>query len=174
MGTDKGLLTTGNTPWAIRMGDKLGPWGIPVVYSVNGRQAAAYSAIISAHQLVIDAIGLSGPMEGLLTVHAGYPARDLLLLACDMQDLDARTLAHLIKSYLADEEGQATGYAYRDGAGLQPFGAIYTVRLLRAAYELAKAARLSDRRLRSLLEGDGTKILQPVDEGAFRNYNTLQ
>ena len=164
MGRDKGLLITDGVPWAIRMGEKLKPWGIPVVYSINKGQYETYSAHLPGRRLVVDRLGIPGPMEGLLTVHAEYPTCDLLLLACDLQDLDEPTLSGLIESY--GEGGQATAYVYRDAEGLQPLCAIYTK-------ERLEVVRPTDVRLRSLLAGEGTKILEPVSEGAFRNYNTL-
>ena len=173
MGRDKGLLITDGIPWALRMGEKLKPWNIPVVYSINKGQIEVYSAHLSAGTLVVDRIGLAGPMEGLLTVHAEYPDRDLLLLACDLQDLDEHTLSALIKSYLADEERRASAYAYADGAGMQPLCAIYTKVLLRSQYQRVAKGEPVDLRLRSLLTSKGVRVLATVSERVFKNYNTL-
>ncbi|HEV9035608.1 MAG TPA: molybdenum cofactor guanylyltransferase [Puia sp.] len=170
MGRDKGLLLADGVPWALHMAGKLGPWGLPVVYSINKGQYETYSAHLPGQRLVVDRLGLAGPLEGLLTVHAAYPGSDLLLLACDLQDLDAETLSGLIGKYLAEE---ANAYAYRDADGLQPLCAIYTSVLLRPRYEAVKEGRAIDVRLRSLLDGEGVRLLEAGSEGAFRNYNTL-
>jgi len=170
MGRDKGLLLADGVPWALHMAEKLRPWGLPVVYSINKGQYETYSAHLPGQRLVVDRLGLAGPLEGLLTVHAAYPGSDLLLLACDLQDLDAETLSGLIGKYLAEE---ANAYAYRDADGLQPLCAIYTSVLLRPRYEAVKEGRAIDVRLRSLLDGEGVRLLEAGSEGAFRNYNTL-
>src|SRR5260221_641684 len=83
-GRDKGLLETAGRPWVLRIGDKLAQQHLPVVYSINDKQLSAYSAVLPAHQLVIDNGDAEGPLNGLLSVHLAYPDPDLLLLACDM------------------------------------------------------------------------------------------
>jgi len=173
MGKDKGLLTDGDSaiPWALRMAHKLQAWNIPVWFSINARQQAAYSAVISSEQLIIDSIGLPGPLNGLFSVHARFPGKDLLLLACDMLDLDEPTLAVLLAAY-QEKEGYDF-YVFREGAFTQPFAGIYTAAGLATVYRLARAGGLDNFRLRSLLDGD--RVLEiPVTNGeAFRNYNAL-
>jgi molybdopterin-guanine dinucleotide biosynthesis protein A len=173
MGSDKGLLTTDGIPWAIRMGEKLAPWGIPVVYSVNKGQFETYTKHLPGRTLVVDSLGLAGPMEGLLTVHSHYPQNDLLLLACDLQDLDELTLSGLIESYVADGARQSAAYGYMDAEGLQPLCTIYTSVLLRSQYAVVMDGGAIDVRLRSLLTREGTRILATMSDTAFRNYNTL-
>lgn len=173
MGRDKGLLITDGVPWAHRMGEKLKAVGVPVVFSINKGQFESYAAHLPGRKLVVDSLGLAGPMEGLLTVHAEFPQRDLFLLACDLQDLDEGTLKALTDSYVADGTRRAAAYAYSDPAGLQPLCAIYTSALLVRRYEAFRAGEPVDVRLRSLLVGEGIRIMKLVEHRVFRNYNTL-
>lgn len=166
MGRDKGLLRSAEgRPWALLMGDKLTDCGVPVVYSINQRQLAVYSAIFSPEQLIIDAAEWPGPLNGLFTVHQSFPNRDLLLLACDMPDLDAATLSGLIAIYRAEE---ADCYAYETEGFLQPFCGIYTASVLARGY-----ATLREDSLQALLRCGTIRRLTAGHPEAFRNYNSL-
>lgn len=165
MGQDKGLMVKDGVPWALHMGEKLSRLSIPVVYSVNAGQRARYGAVIPGEQLVFDALELPGPLNGLFTTHRRYPDHDILLLACDMLDMDEATLDKLISCYHGD--GEYDFYAYEEGAWLQPFGAIYT------ATGLDRVGAPADGRLQSLLRSARTKRLVATRGEAFNNYNTL-
>jgi len=86
MGRDKGLLQTDGQPWVLRMGEKLATNQLPVVYSINKKQVAAYATWLPPGQYVVDSDIGAGPLKGLLSVHRSYPDSDLLPVACDMQD----------------------------------------------------------------------------------------
>lgn len=165
MGQDKGLMLKDGIPWALHMGGKLGRLGIPVVYSVNAGQRSAYSAIIPEEQLVVDALELPGPLNGLFTTHRHYPDHNILLLACDMLDMDEATLESIITTCITD--GTHEFYAYEEGAWLQPFGAIYT------SAGLGRVGAPADGRLQSLLRAGWTRRLVATRGEAFNNYNTL-
>jgi len=173
MGQDKGLMLKDGVPWALHMGQKMARLGIPVVYSVNAGQRIAYSAIFSEDRMIVDATGLAGPLNGLFTAHRRYPDRDIVLLACDMLDMDIATLEAIVGAYAADkaetpfEEKGYEFYAYEEGAWLQPFGAIYT------AAGLGRVGAPADGRLQSLLRAGRTRRLIATGGPAFNNYNTL-
>ena len=164
MGRDKGLLLTDGRPWVLHMGEKLRLQGLPVVYSINSLQTAAYSAILPAESMVVDTGEREGPLDGLFSVHRQFPRHDLLVVACDMQDLDAETLMGLIAAYHIEE---ADAYAYEVEGILQPFCAIYTAETLARAYQLMEANSLQQ-----LLHSGIIRRL-PGKVEAFRNYNTL-
>ena len=175
MSSDKGLLRREGTPWAVYMGHKLTPWQLPVFYSINAGQKAAYGAILPDEQLITDALGLSGPLEGLFSVHARFPNKDLLLLACDMPDLDAVTIQKIIQAYT--EKGPYDFYVYQEGSAgqsfVQPFCGIYTSAGLAGAYASYRGKGVGDLSLQSLLKRGRTQKL-PIDRmEAFRNYNSL-
>ena len=164
MGCDKGLLQTNGRPWVLRMGDKLAGQHLPVVYSINPTQVSAYSALLPTDSWVVDADEREGPLNGLLTVHRHYPGDDLLLVACDMQDLDAATLSRLIAAY---GEGDAGFYAYEVEGVLQPLCAIYTAKALASA-----SSAIAARSPQDLLHRGKLRRLSGA-AAAFRNYNTL-
>ena len=156
MGRDKGLLHTNGRPWALRMGDKLAQQQLPVIYSINKKQTAAYSALLPPESLIIDEEEREGPLAGVLSVHHRYPDTPLLVVACDMQDLDAPTISGIIDAWRV---GGAGNYAYEVKGFIQPFCAIYTL------FSPAKS-------LSAMLGISPLHTLQG-DPAAFRNYNTL-
>jgi molybdenum cofactor guanylyltransferase len=202
MGRDKGLLLQGNKPWAIYMADKLAPFRMPVVFSINQRQLEAYSALILAGQLVIDSLDLPGPLKGLLSVHRKFPEKDLLLLACDMMDLDDGTIRKMIGTYSEEMEGRprtrswenrpADGpgesserespgespdfFVYQEDHFAQPFCGIYTANgLLQASATLSGQDHHDqhDFSFQGLLGKGKTRRLMIDRPEAFKNYNTV-
>jgi molybdopterin-guanine dinucleotide biosynthesis protein A len=159
MGRDKGLLQTAGRPWALRMGDKLAQQRLPVIYSINKTQIAAYSALLPPDSHVIDEGEREGPLAGLLSVHHRFPAAHLLVVACDMQDLDAPAIGNLIAAWRA---GGADSYAYEVEGFLQPFCAIYT--------SFSHPGTIASPS--ALLRSGSLHKLQG-EAAAFRNYNTL-
>lgn len=104
MGRDKGMMAKNGLSWAGHIGGLMGALGIPVVYSIREEQRAVYETVLGA-VLVEDHPGLAavfGPLRGLLSVHAAYPGRDLLLMACDMIDMDGATIGGIVGAYRAD------------------------------------------------------------------------
>ncbi len=166
MGRDKGLIERDGMSWAMRMGRKLAPLGLPVVYSIRAGQEDAYSAVLPEACLVADALELAGPMNGLFTVHRRFVDRDLLLLACDMQDMDEETIGDLMEAY---RKGGKEFYAYYDGEYAQPFCAIYT----RLGLEKAFGGLGEERSLRSVIGTGMVKRLDIRRAQAFENYNSL-
>jgi len=162
MGQDKGLILKKGTPWARHMADKLMPYGLPVVFSVNASHLNAYAAALPEARLVVDSVAADGPLKGLLSVHEQFPDKDLLLLACDMLDMDTVTLNPLIDAW---REGGYELYAYRQEAFFQPLCGIYTAAGLARAHTAAS--------MQQLLRQGKTKSLVMVNNEAFRNYNFL-
>jgi molybdopterin-guanine dinucleotide biosynthesis protein A len=161
MGRDKGLLQTGGRLWVLRMSDILIQHRLPIVYSINKEQVPAYSAWLAAGQTVIDSGAGAGPLKGLMSVHRKYPESDLLPVACDMQDLDADTVAGVISAW---RKGGADFYAYEADEFLQPFCAIYTAVGLKRGEAAASLKAL-------LNQGKLQRLQGPA--AAFRNYNSL-
>src|SRR5438270_354520 len=99
MGTDKGLIPYMDTYWAVHVANKLTTAGLPVVVSINDTQQEKYRVIFPSQELIVDYVDVNGPLRGLLSVHAIYPQKDLLLLACDMIEMETGTLKNLINIY---------------------------------------------------------------------------
>jgi len=159
MGRDKGLLQTDGQPWVLRMGGKLVAHQLPVVYSISRKQVSAYATWLPAGRVIVDSDRGAGPLKGLLSVHRRYPDASLLVVACDMQDLDTSTIGRLIETW---RTGGAGNNAYEVDGFLQPFCAIYSV-----FSELDSITSL-----RSLLLGSPLHKLHG-EGNAFRNYNIL-
>src|SRR5215472_5246904 len=78
MGRDKGLLLKDGVPWAKYVGQRL--FGCTeVFYSINSRQREAYSELFPANRLIVDALDIPGPLNGLLSAHRLMPGPDILL-----------------------------------------------------------------------------------------------
>lgn len=159
MGRDKGLLEKDGITRAGYMAAKLDCCGIPVVFSINASQADRYAIALPGARLVTDRVDSGGPLKGLLSVHERFPGNDLLLLACDMLDMDGATLTGLIDAWQA---GGYDLYVYQEGAFFQPLCGIYTS----IGIDAFNATSLQQ----MLLRGK-TKSLVIKNNEAFRNYN---
>ncbi|MDP4245387.1 MAG: molybdenum cofactor guanylyltransferase [Bacteroidota bacterium] len=169
MGRDKGSLLRNGTPWALVMAGLLDSLHIPVLFSINPAQAEQYASFIPIDRLVPDTSALAGPLKGLLSVHERFPSKDILLLACDMLDLDEATIVKVLDARRADDRHDF--YVYADNRFAQPFCGIYTARGL--APISRSAATRTDLSLQSLLKGGNTLALEVERSEAFGNYNAL-
>ncbi len=162
MGHDKGLMQKNGIPWALHVRKKL---DMPAVFSLNAAQLQHYITQFPGEQLIIDdpAITAAGPLKGLLSVHKKFPDKDLLLLACDMLDIDEPTITTLIEAYRTNEPFKF--FAYTDGTFFQPLCAIYT--------SSGIMTNTTAHSLQTLLKAGDTKPLPILRTAAFKNYNTL-
>jgi molybdopterin-guanine dinucleotide biosynthesis protein A len=170
MGSDKGLLQTNGKTWAQHIAAKLSALGIPAVVSINEQQLESYGDIFSAEQLVIDSVDIKGPLKGLLSVHEQYPSKNILLMACDLIDMDEATLKNLIEHYQNNEAFDFYVY-HKDFA--EPFCAIYTARGLKSVLDKARTHSLLKFSFQNLLEEGKTFRIEEYDESSFKNYNTI-
>jgi molybdopterin-guanine dinucleotide biosynthesis protein A len=169
MGSDKGLQPLHDTIWAKIMSGKLSFLEIPVVYSINSNQLASYSHHISTDFLVLDDVNIHGPARGILSVHKKFPGQDMILLACDMLDLDAFTISNIIQVY--EEEPFYDYYVYQDVAFAQPFCGIYTSSGVDKLQELIQAEALENLSMQYILNHGKTKRLAIEHKKAFANFN---
>jgi molybdenum cofactor guanylyltransferase len=170
MGSDKGLLPIRNTIWAKHMHEKLAMFHLPVIYSINEHQVHTYVEEISPELLVVDNAEVEGPLKGLLSVHQQYPDKDLLLLACDMLDLDAGSIDHLLQEYMRDN--QFDFYVYQDEEYAQPFCGIYTRTGLEKVAGRIMIGRLKNYSLQAIFDEGCTQRLAIRSPHVFRNYNS--
>jgi molybdopterin-guanine dinucleotide biosynthesis protein A len=169
MGSDKGLLPIRNTIRAKYMHEKLSSFHIPVVYSVNPHQLHDYSEHISQEVMVVDTTEVQGPLNGLLSAQQKYPGYDLLLMACDMLDLDVQTIEHLIKEYTQDKSYDF--YVYQDDKFAQPFCGIYTAVGLEKVEGRITIGRLQNYSLQAILDEGYTKRLTIRNKNSFNSYD---
>lgn len=104
MGADKGLLRSGHQTWAERAVNLLSTFRIPVAVSINPDQLLHYAQLFSPDQLIVDdaALTVGGPLKGILSAHQRFPTDDLLVLACDMPDMQPAPIHFLLQQPIAD------------------------------------------------------------------------
>lgn len=172
MGSDKGLMVADGKTWAEHIAEKLTVLNIPVVVSINEQQQDLYSQIFSQAQLIVDNVDINGPLKGLLSVHQQFPSNDIVLMACDLMDMDQSTLHNLIKHYSDKQHGEFDFYVYHEDFA-EPFCAIYTARGLRPVLEKARMHALLKFSFQNLLEEGNTFRIPTYNKSAFKNYNTI-
>jgi len=170
MGSDKGLLPMANTIRAKYVADKFSVFNLPVVYSINHTQVNRYQAYIPKDSLIIDTVDVHGPLKGLLSVHKKYPDKDLLMLACDMLDVDGFTIQTIIETYMQNSDHDF--YVYQDVEYAQPFCGIYTSAGLHKVLNKACAHTSHNYSLQEVLNHAKTFRLPIHKIEAFKNYNS--
>lgn len=171
MGSDKGLLLLNGKTWAEKIADKLKLLNLPVAISINKSQLEAYSKIFRGQDLVIDELPMHGPLNGLLTVHQKFQQKDILLLACDLVEMDASTLIQLIEAY---EKNEAEYFAFEEKNFFQPLCAIYTSKALSSLFGKLKSGSLPNYSFQHILNNSKTLRLRPTSQKAFNNYNSSE
>ncbi|HMI03867.1 MAG TPA: molybdenum cofactor guanylyltransferase [Pedobacter sp.] len=169
MGKDKGLLLKDEQPWAVIIADKLAQHGLEVAVSVNELQKQSYRNIFPERTLIVDHIPISGPLNGLLSVHQRFPDHDLLLMACDLTEMDKDTLDTLIGAYR--EQPGHEFYVYRHNGFAEPFCAIYTAAALAAVLQQQESGELRRYSLHERFETGNTLYLTIDDLSVFKNFN---
>ena len=170
MGADKGLMEKDGTTWARFVGERLHALGLQVVYSINRQQLDAYGRHISEDQLIIDDVDAHGPLKGLLTVFAKYKDRDILLMACDLVEMDIETLSVLVDHYKSDSVHNFFAYHHEFA---EPFCAIYTSKGLQPILDKARKQQLTRFSFQNILDEGNTLRLPILNRNAFNNYNTI-
>src|SRR5690348_75343 len=137
MGSDKGLLQCGERTWSEMALENLRPYCTRVVLSVNQSQVPAYGRKFSQGMLMQDDPDIlkqyAGPVAGVLTARGKFPGGDLLVLACDMPDMDTACLRELVEAYRRYPHHSC--YAYQGADFFEPLCAIYTHRLWNCSAE---------------------------------------
>ena len=170
MGRDKGMLVTGGATWAEHAVTKLRELDIPVVISVNEKQLASYRCIFDQGLLVLDQVDAKGPLSGLLSVHLQYPMDDLLVLACDMPEMDVHTLRVLKDDATTFPEFDT--YCYVNKGIIEPLCALYTSTFLKYVYSTMKKGILPGFSLQRIIKQGRHKEIPVVDHVVFNNHNS--
>lgn len=174
MGTDKGLLVQDGKTWAEIAFSNLSALEIPVALSVNKTQVQLYSEIFSEDPLVMDneSLPVKGPLLGLLSTHQQFPGEDLLVLACDMINMQKNILQNLLKTF---REQPFDAYVYTVVEKVQPLCGIYTSKGLKNILDLCLKNQLKKYSMMYALECLVTKyIAADKFAGCFANYNSVE
>lgn len=169
MGSDKGLLQKNGHTWAKIIAEKLVSVKLPVVVSINDHQRESYSRIFSSKELIVDCIDIQGPLKGLLSVHQKFPQQDILLMACDLIDMDLHTLSYLIDQYYSRDYDF---FVYQQDYS-EPFCAIYTARGLKPVLDKATDQSLLKFSFQTILDEGNTLRIPITTKSSFKNYNTI-
>lgn len=172
MGSDKGLLKKEGKIWAEIMAMKILTFNIPVVYSINKSQQGSYDKFINSQYLIVDNVAAKGPLTGLLSVHQKFPNHNILLLACDMLDMDEATIHSIIQIYL-NEPGYDF-YVFQDAKFAQPFCGIYTSGGLAFTLEKVYKNEITNFSMQHILSSSHTKRTDINNAGSFTNYNEMK
>lgn len=167
MGSDKGLLLQHGKSWSVTVAEKFIAQNMPFVVSVNAAQTQAYKNHFNADALVIDTEEKPGPLRGLLSVHKLHPTKDLLVLACDMIEMQNLTIQTLLNNYI--QFPNFDFYAYHNGQFWEPFCGIYTSKAL-ANF---KDETTSDFSMQHILTSGNTQKNEIIDKSSFTNHNRL-
>ena len=165
MGRDKALLMrNGRTQLAAAV-ELLSP--LTERQFVSSRPDQAGDAERSRFSLIIDRYDDIGPVAGILTAMTEHPDAHWLVVACDLPDLDARTLAYLI----ANRSGTQPFTAYRSSNdGLpEPLCAIYRSESQAIVRQFVEDGIVCPRKI---LIRSATKLLDLPNPQALRNVNT--
>jgi len=173
MGSDKGLLKEEDETWAELAARKLAALGLPVVVSVNPRQAPMYEAIFGKEKLVVDeeSISIDGPLLGILSVHRQLPEEDLVVLACDMKEVTTDLLLELCNKA---KSGKQQAAVFSTAGKLQPLCGIYTSRGLSQIDRLWQEGKLPRFSMMAVLETLQAQVIPVLEEDLvlFKNYNS--
>lgn len=170
MGSDKGLLSVGSVTWVQHAEAKLAKLDIPVVISINQTQSLSYNHLYSAEKLIIDTVDVKGPLKGLLSVHQHYPDDDLMLLACDMTDMDVDTLQQLKENYQTNPDFDY--YLYECEGFMEPLCAVYPASTLRNLRKAVDSSELIHFSMHKFIRDSNYKTIEIKDKEKFSNYNT--
>lgn len=173
MGSDKGLLTTNEKTWSESAFDKLTSCAVSVCVSINHSQKEEYLKVFEDEQLVLDSFPIEGPLCGLLSVHNAFPFHDLLILACDMVDVQPELIQKLI-SQLREHEGEHDFFVFQNEENLEPLLGIYTREGLQKIADLYNLGQLEKWSMKYVLEISNTHITQltELEIEQLKNYNS--
>lgn len=173
MGTDKGLIVTQSVTWTQLAINKLAALNLSVVISVNETQYSTYLLKFKDATIVKDhaAIEVYGPLKGLLSVHLKHPAKDLLVLACDMPHMHQQVLQELL---METSKANSEALVFRSNEQIEPLCAAYSAKGLDKIYNLYLQGQLKKNSLHYLLENLKTTYLpvHPDWSKYFANYNS--
>lgn len=175
MGKDKGLLIgSKKITWAQQAFSLLSKFDLEVAFSVNKNQYPSYKRVFFSHKLMRDnpALNITGPLLGIMSAHLEYPGEDLLVLACDMIEMNLEVLTFLNNQY--EQQPGFDAYLFKGKTTAEPLCAIYSASGLEQIVTKTKAMQFSHSNIKEAL--DELNVLgvpiKPEWKKAFTNMNT--
>ena len=171
MGLDKGLMTIQGNVWSKVAFEKLAALSIPSFVSVNNIQLQEYLKHFNRNELFVDRsdLKIQGPLAGVLNAHLLHPDQDVMVLACDMPEMQLQILEKLKREFQAK---QPEAIAFK-GINIEPLCAIYSKQGLAKIKEEYDSSRLANHSMTSVLEFLKTSYLPIREEWqqSFKNFN---
>lgn len=165
MGQDKALIDLEGMTLLDRTYNLLNPF-IEQVY-VSVRRDQINETKRAQYPLIIDQIGYSGPIAGILSAGDYDPHSGWLVVACDMPFLDNQTIDQLI--HARNLETTATLFQSIDESGVEPLCAIYEPRFFSAISSDSKLIKNASPR--ETLSKMDLEILNPLNPDALLSAN---
>jgi molybdenum cofactor guanylyltransferase len=172
MGLDKGLILSGGLTWGMLAFNKFSQMDIQAVVSINASQEESYRKIFSPEKLLIDSVHTHGPLKGILTAHKAFPDHDLMLLACDMKNMEVECLNILFKSWQENGD-QYDCYVYKNESLYEPMAGIYTAGFLKKIFLLNTKNEIADYSMQSIIRSGRVFEIEVSDsiKPHLRNFN---
>lgn len=171
MGQDKGLIKLNGVTWAKIAFEKLTSLGLPTLVSVNEMQFPKYQKHFGISELVVDHrdLAIQGPLVGVLSAHLANPDQDILVVACDMINLQPIILKKLLDEYQL-HPSEAISFK---GENIEPLCTIYSAHGLKKIRAKSQSRSLEKNSMRYVLEILHTTYLPfPFEWQSFlRNFN---
>ena len=165
MRADKALLRYAGETQLDRAARLLAPHVQGVFVSVRPDQASEPTR--ARHAQILDLPGASGPVAGILAAQAADCAAAWLVVACDLPQLDGRTLATLVAA--RDPARIATAFRSAEGGLPEPLCAIYEPASAAALRAFVATGRECPRKF---LLGADTLLIDQPNPKALDNVNT--
>jgi len=134
---------------------------------VSARAAQADDAARSQYDLIIDRYDDSGPVAGILSALEAHPSVDWLVVACDLPNVDATTIHHLLEKH--DGQHPFTAFISTHDGLPEPLCAIY------ASGSDGIVRRFVDNGIkcpRKILIRSDTHLVSQLDPSSLDNVNT--
>lgn len=165
MGSDKGLLEYHQVPHREYLYQLLEKHCTKVFLSLrDGHQ----SEISEGIEYILDQNKHQGPFNGILSAHETYPTAAWLVLACDLPFMNSVALNELIQN--RNPEMDATAFLSKIGEP-EPLVCIWETHGLKKATSFL--AETNSRSPKRFLQNAHVNVLQPTNEKALLNVNTL-
>jgi molybdopterin-guanine dinucleotide biosynthesis protein A len=165
MGRDKALLRHGGLSQLARMATLLGDVTDAVFVSTRAEQQSERER--SRFPQIVDRYEEIGPVAGILSAMDEYPEVDWLVVACDLPNVDARTLASLLERR-SDERPFTAFVSSHDGLP-EPLCALYRAGSDAIIRGFVEAGVICPRKI--MIRSD-TELLEQPDPAALDNVNT--
>jgi molybdopterin-guanine dinucleotide biosynthesis protein A len=175
MGKDKGLLLFKNQTWAQVAHKKVSAIHLQTVLSIDSSQFQNYSSVFLKEQLVPDQPGLNmaGPLLGIVSVHCRFPGEDLLVLACDLPNMQSVVLEELLWQFRMNDVYEAIAFKVREQ--IEPLCGIYTAKGLAKILSSHEKNTLMQHSMMHVLETLHTQYIVPQESWSpfFKNMNSI-